>query len=59
MLNVVDKLRAGGCERVLITERGASFGYNSLVVDFRSLLYYKDRQLPICFDATHSVQLPG
>lgn len=59
MLNVVNKLREGGCQRVLITERGASFGYNNLVVDFRSLLYFKDQQLPVCFDATHSVQLPG
>jgi len=59
MQNVVAKLKEGGCERVLITERGASFGYNNLVVDFRSLLYFRDQRLPVCFDATHSVQLPG
>jgi len=59
MLNVVNKLHEGGCQRILITERGASFGYNNLVVDFRSLLYFKDQKLPLCFDATHSVQLPG
>jgi 2-dehydro-3-deoxyphosphooctonate aldolase (KDO 8-P synthase) len=59
MLNVVNKLKEGGCQRVLITERGASFGYNNLVVDFRSLLYFREQRLPVCFDATHSVQLPG
>ena len=59
MDNVVNKLGEGGCERVIVTERGASFGYNNLVVDFRSLLYFRKKQVPVCFDATHSVQLPG
>ncbi|MCC7477418.1 3-deoxy-8-phosphooctulonate synthase [bacterium] len=45
--------------RALITERGASFGYNNLVVDYRSLLWLKSQGIPACFDATHSVQLPG
>ncbi len=45
--------------RALITERGASFGYNNLVVDYRGLLWLKSRGIPACFDATHSVQLPG
>jgi 2-dehydro-3-deoxyphosphooctonate aldolase (KDO 8-P synthase) len=59
MDNVWGKLAAGGCARAFITERGASFGYNNLVVDFRSLLYFRERGIPVCFDATHSVQLPG
>jgi 2-dehydro-3-deoxyphosphooctonate aldolase (KDO 8-P synthase) len=59
MQNVVGKLAEGGCGRVLVTERGASFGYNNLVVDFRSMLYFKEQGWPCCFDATHSVQLPG
>lgn len=59
MKNVWGKLAEGGCERVIVTERGTSFGYNNLVVDFRSLLYFKEQGVPCCFDATHSVQLPG
>lgn len=59
MENVWQKLAEGGCTRAFVTERGASFGYNNLVVDFRSLLYFRDRGIPVCFDATHSVQLPG
>jgi len=59
MQNVINKLAEGGCERVIVTERGASFGYNNLVVDFRGLLYFREQQWPACFDATHSVQLPG
>ena len=59
MQNVVRKLGEGGCERVLVTERGASFGYNNLVVDFRGLLYFIEQRWPCCFDATHAVQLPG
>lgn len=59
MLNVWDKLEQGGCQRAFITERGASFGYNNLVVDFRSLLWFREHSIPVCFDATHSVQLPG
>ncbi|HEV8437857.1 MAG TPA: 3-deoxy-8-phosphooctulonate synthase [Methylomirabilota bacterium] len=59
MSNVVDKLRSAGCEDILLTERGASFGYNNLVVDFRSLPIMRDLGYPVVFDATHSVQLPG
>ncbi|MBN2081008.1 3-deoxy-8-phosphooctulonate synthase [bacterium] len=59
MLNVVNKLAEGGCERVIVTERGASFGYNNLVVDFRGIMYFREQRWPTCFDATHSVQLPG
>jgi len=59
MANIWNKLAAGGCERTFITERGTTFGYNNLVVDFRGLLYFKEQDWPCCFDATHSVQLPG
>ncbi|HIQ31276.1 MAG TPA: 3-deoxy-8-phosphooctulonate synthase [Aquifex aeolicus] len=56
--NVVDKLRAGGASDIYLTERGTSFGYNNLVVDFRSLPIMA-RYGKVIFDATHSVQLPG
>jgi 2-dehydro-3-deoxyphosphooctonate aldolase (KDO 8-P synthase) len=59
MKNVVDKLTAAGCETLWLTERGASFGYNNLVVDFRSFLIMREWGHPVIFDATHSVQLPG
>jgi 2-dehydro-3-deoxyphosphooctonate aldolase (KDO 8-P synthase) len=59
MRNVVEKLRAEGCEDVLLTERGATFGYNNLVVDFRGLGVMRGLGVPVVFDATHSVQLPG
>ena len=59
MQNVVEKLRSGGCEDVLLTERGASFGYNNLVVDLRGLRVMQSLGVPVVFDATHSVQLPG
>ena len=59
MRNVVEKLRSVGCQDVLLTERGASFGYNNLVVDFRGLAIMRDLGAPVVFDATHSVQLPG
>lgn len=59
MRNVVEKFRLSGCEDVLLTERGASFGYNNLVVDFRSLAVMRSFGTPVVFDATHSVQLPG
>jgi len=59
MRNVVGKLRAGGCEQALLTERGATFGYNNLVVDFRGLQVMRSLGTPVVFDATHSVQLPG
>jgi 2-dehydro-3-deoxyphosphooctonate aldolase (KDO 8-P synthase) len=57
--HIVDKVRAGGSERAMLTERGTTFGYNNLVVDFRSLARMAAIGVPICFDATHSVQLPG
>jgi 2-dehydro-3-deoxyphosphooctonate aldolase (KDO 8-P synthase) len=59
MKNVVAKIQSAGNERVLLTERGASFGYNNLVVDFRSLEIMKKMDCGVVFDATHSVQLPG
>jgi 2-dehydro-3-deoxyphosphooctonate aldolase (KDO 8-P synthase) len=59
MRNVVAKLHGVGCQDVLLTERGASFGYNNLVVDFRSLAVMRGLGAPVVFDATHSVQLPG
>jgi 2-dehydro-3-deoxyphosphooctonate aldolase (KDO 8-P synthase) len=59
MRNVVGKLESTGCSRVLLTERGASFGYNNLVTDMRSLVIMREMGYPVIFDATHSVQLPG
>jgi 2-dehydro-3-deoxyphosphooctonate aldolase (KDO 8-P synthase) len=59
MINVVDKVRASGSEDLLLTERGTSFGYNNLVVDFRGLPIMRSFGYPVVFDATHSVQLPG
>lgn len=60
MKNVVDKIRSTGNEQVTVTERGASFGYNTLVTDFRGLPTMKnDTGCPVVFDATHSVQQPG
>lgn len=59
MKNVVRKLEAGGAKNILLTERGTSFGYNALVVDFRSLSQMRSFGYPIVFDATHSVQMPG
>jgi 2-dehydro-3-deoxyphosphooctonate aldolase (KDO 8-P synthase) len=57
--HVVGKLEAGGTRNILLTERGTSFGYNTLVVDFRSLPQMRACGYPIVFDATHSVQMPG
>lgn len=57
--NIVDKLRAAGCEKILLTERGASFGYNNLVVDMRSFPVMRSFGVPVVFDVTHSLQLPG
>jgi 2-dehydro-3-deoxyphosphooctonate aldolase (KDO 8-P synthase) len=57
--NIVDKLQAAGCEKILLTERGASFGYNNLVVDFRSFPIMREFGVPVVFDVTHSLQLPG
>jgi 2-dehydro-3-deoxyphosphooctonate aldolase (KDO 8-P synthase) len=59
MVNVVEKVRASGCEDLLLTERGTSFGYNNLIVDFRGLPIMRAFGYPVVFDATHSVQLPG
>lgn len=59
MANVVEKLSESGNRNVLLTERGAMFGYNNLVVDFRSLKIMQDLGCPVIFDATHSIQLPG
>jgi len=59
MKNVVEKLRQAGNERILLTERGASFGYNNLVVDFRSFPIMQSFGCPVVFDITHSLQLPG
>jgi len=57
--NVVEKIESTGNERILLTERGVSFGYNNLVVDMRSLPRMRQTGYPVVFDATHSVQLPG
>ncbi len=59
MGNVVDKARAVGNEQIMVCERGASFGYNNLVSDMRSLAVMRGTGCPVIFDATHSVQLPG
>lgn len=59
MSNSVRKVNECGNENVLLTERGTTFGYNNLVVDFRSLPIMKSFGAPVIFDATHSVQLPG
>ncbi len=60
MANVVKKLVGGGNDRVLVTERGASFGYNTLVSDMRALpILARTTKAPVIFDATHSVQQPG
>jgi 2-dehydro-3-deoxyphosphooctonate aldolase (KDO 8-P synthase) len=59
MRHVVEKARAVGNEQVLVTERGASFGYQNLVSDMRSLVVLGETGCPVVFDATHSVQLPG
>jgi 2-dehydro-3-deoxyphosphooctonate aldolase (KDO 8-P synthase) len=59
MGNVVAKLEGAGCERILLTERGTTFGYNDLVVDFRALPQLRSFGYPVVFDATHSVQQPG
>lgn len=59
MEHVVQKARATGNEQILVCERGASFGYNYLVSDMRSLVVMRDTGCPVVFDATHSVQMPG
>jgi len=57
--NIVDKAREVGCEKLLLTERGASFGYHNLVVDMRSFPIMREFGVPVVFDVTHSLQLPG
>ncbi|MCL4501782.1 MAG: 3-deoxy-8-phosphooctulonate synthase [Deltaproteobacteria bacterium] len=59
MKPVVEKVRAAGNDKIILTERGASFGYNNLVVDFRSLPIMRNLGCPVVLDVTHSVQLPG
>lgn len=59
MRNVVDKLAGSGCDRIVVTERGASFGYNTLVVDMRSFPILRRFGWPVVFDVTHSLQKPG
>lgn len=56
---VIGKIEATGNKKIILTERGASFGYNNLVVDMRSLVLMRETGYPVVFDATHSVQLPG
>jgi 2-dehydro-3-deoxyphosphooctonate aldolase (KDO 8-P synthase) len=57
--NIVLKARAAGCEKLLLTERGVSFGYNNLVVDMRAFPIMREYGAPVVFDVTHSLQLPG
>ena len=59
MANVVKKIESTGNTKILLTERGASFGYNTLVADMRSLIIMREMGYPVIFDATHSVQSPG
>ncbi|MEP7341453.1 MAG: 3-deoxy-8-phosphooctulonate synthase [Acidobacteriota bacterium] len=57
--NIIEKVEAGGCRELMLTERGTSFGYNNLVVDMRSFPIMRGFGYPVVFDVTHSVQLPG
>jgi len=59
MKHAIEKIESTGNKKILLTERGSTFGYNNLVVDMRSLVIMKDFGYPIVMDATHSVQLPG
>lgn len=59
MKHVVEKAKATGNQQIMVCERGASFGYNNLVSDMRSLAIMRETDCPVVFDATHSVQLPG
>jgi len=59
MVNVIEKIRSVGNDKIILTERGASFGYHNLVADMRSLLIMRELGVPVVFDATHSVQRPG
>jgi 2-dehydro-3-deoxyphosphooctonate aldolase (KDO 8-P synthase) len=57
--NIVAKARSAGCEKILLTERGVSFGYNNLVVDMRAFPIMRSFGVPVVYDVTHSLQLPG
>lgn len=59
MKNVVEKIRLSGNQNIILTDRGFSFGYNNLISDMRSIPIMQRFNVPVCFDATHSVQLPG
>ena len=59
MHQVVNKIKSSGNDKIIVTERGVSFGYNTLVSDMRALPELKDTNCPVIFDATHSVQKPG
>ena len=59
MAHVVEKLTSAGCDRILLTERGTTFGYHDLVVDMRSLVTMRELGWPVVYDATHSLQRPG
>ncbi|MEI6354152.1 MAG: 3-deoxy-8-phosphooctulonate synthase [Methylococcus sp.] len=59
MKHVVEKAKATGNQKIMVCERGVSFGYNNLVSDMRSLVIMRETGCPVVFDATHSVQLPG
>jgi len=59
MQNVVDKIRSTGNNQILLTDRGTSFGYNTLISDMRAIPIMQGIGYPVCFDATHSVQQPG
>jgi 2-dehydro-3-deoxyphosphooctonate aldolase (KDO 8-P synthase) len=59
MLRPLEKAREAGAERIMLTERGATFGYNNLVSDMRALPIMREFGAPVVFDATHSLQLPG
>lgn len=57
--NIVDKLQEAGCKKILLTERGTTFGYQNLINDFRAIPIMRGFGVPVVYDATHSVQLPG
>ena len=59
MKNVVEKLKNAGAKEIILTERGNSFGYNNLIVDMRGFPIMKNLGVPVVYDATHSLQLPG
>jgi 2-dehydro-3-deoxyphosphooctonate aldolase (KDO 8-P synthase) len=59
VVNIIEKIKSTGNSKILVTERGVSFGYNNLVADMRSLIILKQFGYPVVFDATHSVQKPG